>query len=214
MASRSDRAGAGVDWQSRYLAGDTPWDKGAPHPALSVLLKTHPFAGRVLVPGCGSGHDVRAIAAAGAVEVVGMDIAPAALEAAHCFPASGRESYVLGDFLAGDASRLGPFGAIFEHTCFCAIPPVRRPDYVVAAAAALGEGGVFTGVFFLDPDNPDPDSPPFGADSRELLEEFQPFFDLVETQTRFATFSGRENREAILVFRRRGLEGDSTGLAL
>ena len=42
--------------------------------------------GDVLVPGCGSGHDVRAIAAASPIaQVVGLDVAPSALDRARQF---------------------------------------------------------------------------------------------------------------------------------
>jgi SAM-dependent methyltransferase len=203
MASRSEHAGAAVDWQSRYLAGDTPWDKDAPHPALLDFLKKTPLTGRVLVPGCGSGHDVRAIASAGAAEVVGFDIAPAALQAARAFPKGGGEEYVLGDFLAGDAKCLGPFDAIFEHTCFCAIPPNRRSDYVAAAGGALKPGGLLVGVFFLNPDNPAPDSPPFGSDPSEILSAFSRSFELLKTVDDPPTYACRAGREALFIFRRR-----------
>lgn len=203
MASRSEHAGAAVDWQSRYLAGDTPWDKGAPHPALLDFLEKTPLAGRVLVPGCGAGHDVRAIASAGAAEVVGLDIAPAALQAARAFPKRGGEGYVLGDFLEGDAKPLGAFDAIFEHTCFCAIPPCRRPDYAAAAAGALKPQGLLVGVFFLDPDNPDPASPPFRSELDEILSAFSAAFEFVRSAGDLPTYPGREGREALVIFRKR-----------
>ena len=38
------------------------------------------FRGRTLVPGCGLGHDVRALVMSGAEEVVGMDLSPSAIE--------------------------------------------------------------------------------------------------------------------------------------
>ena len=64
-----------TDWEQRYQTGDTPWDKGAPHPALVDFLKTEPLHGKILVPGCGLGYDVRAIATKDN-EVVGVDVAP------------------------------------------------------------------------------------------------------------------------------------------
>ena len=63
------------DWNAAYEGGDTPWDKGYASPPLIEFLKLQSISGRVLVPGCGAGHDVRALAAEGA-EVVGLDIAP------------------------------------------------------------------------------------------------------------------------------------------
>jgi SAM-dependent methyltransferase len=75
-----------VDWDHRYRLGDTPWEKGYAAPPLSEWLEKHgPLNGRVLVPGCGSGHDVRGLAEAGSSNctVVGLDIASAAIEQAR-----------------------------------------------------------------------------------------------------------------------------------
>ncbi len=198
MESLSDPAGGGVDWESRYLAGDTPWDKGAAHPGLVAWLRDHRMHGRVLVPGCGSGHDVRAIAAGGA-DVIGFDIAPSALTAASHFTPAGRESYRLGDFLAGEAG--AGFDWLFEHTCFCAIDPARRRDYAEAAAAAVRPGGHFLAIFYANPDHPD--GPPFGCSEAELDALFTPAFETLASQTGFPTHEGRENREILRLFRRR-----------
>jgi methyl halide transferase len=52
------------DWESAYVLGETPWDKGFASPPLSWFLQLGQWlpAGRVLVPGCGRGHDVRLLA--------------------------------------------------------------------------------------------------------------------------------------------------------
>src|SRR5436305_15332697 len=66
-------------WEDRYQSGDMPWEKGAPSPGLVDFLAAHPKlpGGTVCVPGCGTGHDVRAWAAAG-FKVFGYDIATSA----------------------------------------------------------------------------------------------------------------------------------------
>ena len=203
MASPSDRAGVGVDWEARYNAGDTPWEKGAPHPALVEWLRTNSLPGRVLVPGCGAGHDVREISKNPASEVVGFDIAPSAIRMAGSFPKVGRETFVLGDFLAGDARRLGPFDALFEHTCFCAIHPSRRADYAREAAALVKPCGLLVGIFYGDPDNPDPDSPPFASPFEAVSAQLARDFEVVEKNENLPTYPGREGAEYLLVLRRR-----------
>ena len=61
-----------------------PWEKGEPSPGLVDFLSAHPELkrGRVAVPGCGTGHDVRAFAAAG-FAASGFDIAPSAISQAE-----------------------------------------------------------------------------------------------------------------------------------
>ena len=73
-----------TDWEARYQAHDMPWEKGAPSPGLVDFLAGHPRLprGTVLVPGCGTGHDVRVWAAAG-FAATGCDIAPSAIRLAR-----------------------------------------------------------------------------------------------------------------------------------
>lgn len=62
MSTRSDER---EFWQPRYLTGDTLWDFGGVPLALTQWLRTESRAGRVLIPGCGTGHEVRAFHDAG-----------------------------------------------------------------------------------------------------------------------------------------------------
>ena len=190
-----------TDWESHYVTGDMPWEKGAAHPALIHFLKSNPVHGRVLVPGCGLGHDVRALAAT-ADEVVGLDISPSAVKRAKAHPAVGGERYVLGDLFALPPSLRGVFDAVFEHTCFCAIPPERRADYVSAVASGLVPGGLLLAVFYLDPGlDPGQTGPPFGVTRAELDALFSPRFTLLREWNPPATYPGRESRETCRLLR-------------
>jgi SAM-dependent methyltransferase len=202
MASHSAPAGGGVDWNARYVAGDTPWDKGAAHPALLAWLDKNRVTGRVLVPGCGAGHDVRALAGQGASCVVGLDIAPMALRLARSFPKVGNESYAEADFLAGDAIAPGAFDVLFEHTCYCAIPPQRWADYARAASLALVPGGLLVAVFFTNPENPDPHAPPFRSDMAEIRSLFSNDFEILESCTAAPTYPERQGRETFCILRK------------
>jgi 2-polyprenyl-3-methyl-5-hydroxy-6-metoxy-1,4-benzoquinol methylase len=188
-----------TEWEERYRRGDTPWEKGAPHPALVAWLEKHALTGRVLVPGCGSGHDVRALAARGA-EVVGLDIAPSAIRAARHHLPVGRESYEVGDFFRPPAAWRGAFDGLFEHTCFCAIDPSLREAYARSAATVLRPGGHFLAIFYLDP-GPE-DGPPFGCTKAGLDVLFSPAFRLLEERDMLPTHPGREGREILRLYER------------
>lgn len=179
-----------------------PWDKGAAHPALLAWLSRNRLIGAILVPGCGAGHDVRALAADSAAEVLGLDIAPSAKELAERYPKTGRESYRTGDFLSGTAVGAGTFDAVFEHTCFCAIPPARRADYVRAVSLALKPGGLFLAIFYRNPSHGEDDGPPFGCSMAEVDALFGSDFLLLEEDLELPTFEGRESREVLRVMRR------------
>ncbi len=198
MASPTEPAGAGVDWEARWQAGDTPWDKGTAAPPLVDWLARHPVSGRVLVPGCGSGHDVRALAAAGA-DVLGLDLSPTALAHAASFPPVAGERYRLENLFTLPPELHGTFDAVFEHTCFCAIDPARRADYVAAVHAALRPGGHLLAIFYLDP-GPEP-GPPHGVTPAELDALFAGFH-LEHQETPARAFAGRERRERLRLLHR------------
>ena len=189
-----------MDWNRRYIEGDTPWDKGDSHPALGIEVARSALAGRVLVPGCGTGHDVRALAAQG-MDVTGLDIAPLALEKARAHPRVGREEYVLGDLFAFPTGFENSFDGVFEHTCFCAINPAQRADYVNVVSSVLKPGGRLLAVFFLDPGH-DGDGPPFGCTTEEIAGLFAPSFRLLDEYADIPTFPEREGRELLRLFGR------------
>lgn len=196
-----------TDWNQRYELGDTPWEKGhAAPPLVELLEKMGPSiwgTGPVLVPGCGTGHDVRVISALGP-ETLGLDLAPLALAKANEFPKSGKEFYELGDFLDPDWRKGKTFSAIWEHTCYCAIDPSRRPDYAAACKDLIAPGGHLIGVFFLTPNKPDEENegPPFNSTIFELDSRFAPEFERIDSWVPESCYPGREGKEWIAIYRR------------
>lgn len=167
-----------TEWEARYQSGDMPWEKGAPSPGLVDFLATHPAVKQrsVCVPGCGTGHDVRAFANAG-FKAYGLDIAPSAIRLCkqRTKAAGLHAQFRRCDFLATKPARR--FDWLFEHTLFCAIDPARRDEYVRAVLRWLKPGGQFLAVHYLIPDT---DGPPFGTTRAEVVERFSPYFDLKE----------------------------------
>lgn len=197
------------EWEQHYQDHDTPWDKGQPAPGLvSFLQEKHSLTGRVLVPGCGLGHDVRALSAAGgeAAEVIGFDLSPTAMEQANEFAKVGREQFAAGDYFALPESLHNSFDWIWEHTCFCAIDPDRREDYVQACATALKPGGQILAVFYLDPydeNHPAGEGPPHGCSFEELEALFGPYFNILEHWQPSAAYPGREKKELMVILQKK-----------
>lgn len=195
------------DWENCYRNGETPWDKGAAAPPLAELIERLGAGlwgdARILVPGCGLGHDVRHLASLG-LQVTGLDISETAVAMARSVPAVGGEVYELGDFLAPEWTAGRRFSAIWEHTCFCAIDPALRGAYARSASEVLPDGGILAGVFYLRPYDPgeDESGPPFMSTIEELDSRFSPWFERVHGWIPERAYPGREGREWIAVYRK------------
>lgn len=191
-----------TDWEARYQTGDMPWEKGAPSPGLVEYLQSNPpLDGDVLVPGCGWGHDVRAISRPDN-EVIGLDIAPSAIKGARAFPHAGNEVYRHGDLFDLPEELHGIFDWVWEHTCFCAIDPSMRRTYAKAVADALKPRGHFLAIFYLNPDA-EGAGPPFGVTKSELDTLFYKSFELVREWRPGSAYPGREGREWMRLMRRK-----------
>ena len=190
---------------------ETPWDKGAPAPPLLEWIKSHPgrLTGKILVPGCGTGHDVRALASVTSADsVVGLDISQSAVDLADTFQKVGRESYLAADLFNLSAEHIAAYDWAWEHTCFCAISPDQRDDYVSAIHGALKPDGQLLAVFYLNPydnDHPRGEGPPHGTSEDELRERFEQSgrFSIVESYVPDQAYPGREGLELVMRMKRR-----------
>ncbi|HAB18137.1 MAG TPA: HAD hydrolase-like protein [Verrucomicrobiota bacterium] len=190
-----------TDWEALYHAGDTRWDKGEAAPGLRDFLRQTPnLAGqRVLVPGCGRGHDARAWAEAGC-RVVALDVAPAAISEAQALtPARLETQFECDDFLR-EGLISEPFDWIFEHTLWCALSPTRRADYVRAVTESVRTGGHYLAINYLQPS--DEVGPPFGVTVAELRERWREAFELVRDWVP-RSYPSRAGRERMFLWRRR-----------
>ena len=132
--------------------------------------------GTVCVPGCGTGHDVRAWAAQG-FAATGLDLAPSAIRLAReRTQAAGLQA----DFQQCDFLQDAPkarFDWLFEHTLYCAIQPNEREAYLAAVKRWLKPGGQYLAVNYFIPDT---EGPPFGTTREEIIQRFSGDFKLLE----------------------------------
>lgn len=166
------------EWNQAYLDGVTPWDKGAAAPPLLEFLEVHTISGRVLVPGCGTGHDVRVLAKAGSV-VHGIDLAEEAIRRAKLFPTVGRETYTEADFFQLSNPAQTAYDWVFEHTCLCAIEPSQRLRYRDSLGKLLKSKGQFLAIFFREVVDYDGDGPPYPISADEIAALFERDFEVL-----------------------------------
>ena len=189
-------------WDALYAAGGDGWELGAAAPPLvDVVERTPPPRGRVAVLGCGRGHDARLLAARG-YEVVGYDFSTAAVEAARALaPRDGlnvrfeqRDIFTLG------RDEAHAFDGVWEYTCFCAIDPTRRDEYVRTVASILRPGGWLLACFF--PLRGGSAGPPFPVTRAEVRRRFAGSFRFERAQPPLRSARGRQGREWLVLARR------------
>lgn len=163
--ARPTSSGAGAtdpqDWEQRYREGRTRWDLGGAPPALARAIAARPAPPRlrVLVPGAGFGHDALAWARAGH-GVTAVDLAVSATDAlsARAQRAGLPLRVLTADLFHLPTDLSSAFDLVWEQTCYCAIPPERRLDYVRAMADALVPGGLLLALLW---NHGQPGGPPY-----------------------------------------------------
>ena len=118
-----------IDWDHLYQTGSVGWDRGGSSHNLQYWLDSHLLNPcRILVPGCGNGHEVLALAKLG-FDVVAIDIAITAIEnlEASLNKHNLKAELVLADFFSWQPEK--KMDAVFEQTSLCALSPDRWKDY-------------------------------------------------------------------------------------
>ena len=119
-----------MDWGTCYRSGDIPWEKGEPHPELPFLMEKFRDlvvgSSRILVPGCGYGHDAALISGIAEGQVEGLDIVEEAISGAKSRYPFACVDWSCGDLMEWSAGREGNYDLVFEHTCFSAISPRKE----------------------------------------------------------------------------------------
>ncbi len=185
-------------WDLRYAAGFAPWDARRVPQRLRSFIAAQAGPRRVLVPGCGSGHDVRCFAEAG-WEVTGLDFSAAALEAARPVVGPFAQRLVLGDFFAPIAGE--PFEVVYERAFLCALPRRLWDAWSRRVARLVVPGGLLAGFFYFETGER---GPPFGlATPRELDALLEDAFERIEDAAVDDSIEVFQGRERWQVWRRR-----------
>ena len=180
-------------WNSRYLKDNTPWDFGGVPADLKTFLKKNGKGAKVLIPGCGSGYEIKAFAEAG-YDVTAIDFAPFAVERAKRMVGPALAAQVLvGDFFQHDFPSAS-FDVVYERSFICSIPPELRQAYRDRMAQLLKYRGLLVGYYYYN--KPQIlEGPPYGFAWGTADELFSRYFILVKddpVNDSLPLFVGRE----------------------
>lgn len=168
MAEETERSS--FDWETRFAANQTPWERPGLHPAMLAWVEAGALAPglRVIIPGCGRSPELGYLAAQG-LDVTGADLSPTALafQRQKLDAASLNATLLQGDVLAHRPD--APYDRVYEQTFLCAIPPRLRDDYESALYDWLKPGGQLLALFMQ---KDAPGGPPYGCALPAMRELF------------------------------------------
>lgn len=157
-----------IDWEARYQAGTTGWERPSLNPAFLAWRADGTLAPcRILVPGAGRSSEPLALAEAG-FDVTTLDVSPTAVQAQRSrLPPTAR--VIEADLFAWTPDV--PFDAIYDQTCLCALPPPRLTGYERRLVDWLRLGGR---LFVLFMQTGQPGGPPFDCPVADMRRLFAP----------------------------------------
>lgn len=178
-------------WQSRYDEGTTGWDIGTVSSPLKAYIdQLTDKSIRILIPGCGFGHEAIYLHQQGFNNISVIDLVDDAFQLirrkapeVHC---------ITGDFF----SHSGSYDLILEQTLFCAIDPALRAKYIEHIASLLIPGGKYAGVLF---DREFEGGPPFGGNTAEYVEYLQPHFSKFSLEKCYNSIEARKGTEVFVL---------------
>lgn len=176
---------SGRDWNESYATGDLPWDTGVPDEQLVTAVERGVVApGRALEVGCGTGTNALWLAQRG-FDVVAVDVAPLAIEAARKkAPHGARCEFVVLDFLADTPPR-APYDFVFDRGCFHILDEHEaRARFAARVAALLAPDGQWLSLIGSTEGPPREAGPPRRS-ARDIASAIEPALELVELHTFF-----------------------------
>jgi len=177
----------GVMWQCEF---PPRFDKASVCPALAQLIEAGNEIpnGRALVPGCGRGYDVTALASESRY-CLGVDIVPAAIFAAEqrleqihtlnttlevpLSPPIGQAEFRCCSFFDLDTTKPESlFDFVYDYTFLCALDPRIRKDWAVKMSELVKMGGELLTLVFPIMDKQD--GPPYQLKMEEVRDLLAP----------------------------------------
>jgi SAM-dependent methyltransferase len=193
-----------MSWREAWQEQNTPWDAGSAVPELEMLVEEGALPeGRALIPGCGSGYDVLALAGPDR-RALGLDLAEGAAERFRRLrdergvPAE-RADIATADFFEFEPDE--PFDLVWDYTFLCAIEPEQRERWVERIAEVLKPGGLLVTLIFPvarpgeGPVDPDGGGPPYRMTPDLVMNLLAGTFEKIELREARRSHEGRAGKE-------------------
>jgi SAM-dependent methyltransferase len=161
-------------WTRRWHKGKIPWDLGSVPADLVAFLERTSAPTTALIPGCGSGYEVRAFHGTDH-DVTAIDFSATAVAHAKELLGPLGDKVVHGNFFRHDFADKR-YGLIYERGFLCSLPQTKWPEYASRMADLLLPGGRLVGLFLY---GQEPEPPPYPLTKESAKELFGKSFQLV-----------------------------------
>ncbi|MCH2230508.1 MAG: TPMT family class I SAM-dependent methyltransferase [Crocinitomicaceae bacterium] len=177
-------------WSRKYRVNETGWDLGqVSTPIKEYFDQVDDKELKILIPGCGNGHEAEYLYLQGFTNVNIIDLVEEPLESfKNRIPEFPKANIHLGDFF----DHSGCYDIIVEQTMFCAINPTFREAYVQKVYDLLNPKGKMIGVMFSRHFE---SGPPYGGDKEEYLKYFKRLYKFVQIEECFNSVGPRQGNE-------------------
>ena len=137
-------------WEKSYQSGEMGWDLGKPTPIFDDWIQSQTDSLSICIIGAGNGWDAINFAEKGH-NVTAVDFAKSAINNMYT---SAQDKGVQLNLIHSDIFDLcklfnHTFDIVLEYTCFCAIDPKRRMDYVRMTNQILKPNGKLVALYSL-----------------------------------------------------------------
>ena len=190
-------------WEKSYQSGNMGWDLGGPTPIFDNWIQFQNKSLSICVLGAGNGWDAINFAEKGH-NVTAVDFAESAIDNMQT---SAQNKDIQINLIHSDIFDLcklfnHTFDIVLEYTCFCAINPARRMDYVRMTNQILKPNGKLVALLFpIDKDIND-DGPPFAVDLDSTISLFSKYFIVDTKEIPSLSIERRNGREVFVIFKK------------
>ena len=190
-------------WEKSYQSGNMGWDLGGPTPIFDDWIQCQADSLSICILGAGNGWDAINFAEKGH-NVTAVDFAESAIDNMQT---SAQNKDIQINLIHSDIFDLCKlfnytFDIVLEYTCFCAIDPARRMDYVRMTNQILKPDGKLVAILYpIDKDLND-DGPPFAIDLDSTISLFSKYFILDTKEIPSLSIERRNGREVFVIFKK------------
>ncbi len=182
-------------WSQRYENQQHGWDLGQISPPIKAYIDQLTDKNlKILIPGCGSGHEGSYLWKEGFRNVHMLDFSELALKMFMSNnPDFPKEQIHCSDFFQHKEK----YDLIIEQTLFCALDTNLRSKYAEHVASLLNDGGKLVGLLF----NRTFDAgPPFGGNQEEYSNYFNQHFASLNFSQCYNSVVPRSGSELFIKF--------------